>query len=510
VACLAAALGLLARLPVGSVLGDTLPYITFFPAIALSSRYGGVRAGLLTTGLSAVLATFFVLPPIYALHVASGDAIGLALFVATGMMIGWITQERNLAMAHLQSAHERERQARVEAQGALERVAQLYQESERLRRDAEAASRAKDEFLAMLGHELRNPLAPIVTAIELLRLRGHGRLGREEQVIARQVQHVCRMVDDLLDVSRITRGMVTLSKRPMELGTILARALEMASPLLESRRHRVTVDAPRTGLHVDADPDRMAQIFTNLLTNAAKYSDPGGQIGVMAARAGGEIVVRVQDSGVGMKPDLLARIFDPFVQGPQGPERPVGGLGIGLALVKSLVSLHGGRIEARSGGVGQGSEFEVRLPARDSPPPEQVDAPKVPSLEATSSHRVLVVDDNEDAAALLADVLRAQGWTVAVALDGPQALLLLDDFQPDVAVLDIGLPVMDGYELASRILERLGPGAPRLLAVTGYGQDRDRASSQKAGFERHLVKPVSGEELIAAITETKAAHHEEP
>jgi len=454
----------------------------------------------LTTVLSAAIADYLWLEPHGMLQLATpGSAVSLFIFVLMGVMISWLTRARTLALERLGRAHEAEHQARLEAQEAALRMQQLYEDAEHLRRKAESASRAKDEFLAMLGHELRNPLAPMVTAIELLRVRGKGELGREVQVIARQVQHLCRMVDDLLDVSRLARGLVTISKLPTELGPIVARALEMASPLLDARHHHMTVHVPSEGLRVEGDPDRLAQVFANLLTNAAKYTNPGGRIVLSAAREGGEVVVRVRDNGVGMSPELLARVFDLFVQGPQGSARSAGGLGIGLALVKSLVTMHGGSVEAFSAGLGQGSESRVHLPALEGLPPEQVEQPHPEARPALPKHAVLVVDDNEDAAMLLADMLRGQGWQVKVAPDGPQALALLTSFQPDVAVLDIGLPVMDGYELAQHIRERLGPRAPRLLALSGYGQDGDKRSSREAGFERHLVKPVRAEELVAAI-----------
>lgn len=500
VAVLSTGLGLALRLPLWSALGDALPFITFYPAITLSAWYCGIRGGALTTLLSGLLADLLFLPPRGSLAIAGrSDALGLLVFTLIGLMLSWVIHERNQAVVRLREAHEGEQQARRAAQVAAQRMQELYEEAERLRREAEAGSRAKDEFLAMLGHELRNPLAPMVTAIELMRARGGGQLGREAQVIARQVQHLCRMVDDLLDVSRITRGLVTISMRPIDLGPILARAVEMASPLLESRRHHLSVDVQGGGLHVDGDPDRLAQVFANLLTNAAKYTDPGGRIELSAAREGEQIVVKVRDTGVGMTPELLAHVFDLFVQGAQGPERSAGGLGIGLALVKSLVTMHGGAVEARSEGPGKGSELTVRLPAIAAAPATNGASHRAPARAASAPRRVLVVDDNEDAATLLADALRGEGWEVAVATDGPQALSLLPSFQPEVAVLDLGLPVMDGYELAAKIRERLGPQAPRLLALTGYGQDRDRKASEAAGFERHMVKPVRAEELVAAI-----------
>ena len=367
-------------------------------------------------------------------------------------------------------------------------------------REAEASSRAKDEFLAMLGHELRNPLSPILTALHLLRQRGSG-WGREHEIIARQVAHLVRLVDDLLDVSRLTRAKIRLHPERVELAGVVSRAVEMASPLLEERGHRLALDVP-AGLVVLADPVRLAQVFGNLLTNAARYTPPGGHVSVTARAEPGGVVVEVTDDGQGIAPELLPRVFELFVQGPRGPDRAQGGLGIGLALVRSLVTLHGGSVEARSGGPGRGSTFCVRLPVA-SPPQE--DAPVLrlapPPPRAARHLRILVVDDNEDAAALLADFLGRAGHDVVVAHDGPGALAAADGFRADVAVLDLGLPVMDGYELADQLRRRLGADAPALLAMTGYGQERDCARSLAAGFLRHFVKPADLAELSAALEE---------
>jgi signal transduction histidine kinase/ActR/RegA family two-component response regulator len=366
------------------------------------------------------------------------------------------------------------------------------------RRVAEDSSRAKDEFLAMLGHELRNPLSPILTALHLLRQRGSG-WGREHEIIARQVGHLVRLVDDLLDVSRVTRAKIRLHPERLELAEVVGRAVEMASPLLEERQHRLSIDVP-AGLALDGDPLRLAQVIANLLTNAARYTPPGGHVAVSARREGDRLALEVADDGQGIAPDLLPRVFDLFTQGPRGPDRAEGGLGIGLALVKSLVALHGGTVEARSGGPGRGATFRVFLPAGVPaghaapvvllPPPRPASAPRL---------RVLVVDDNADAAALLADFLARAGHAVEVAHDGPAALAAAERRRPDVVILDVGLPVMDGYEVAGHLRRRLGPAAPAIVGVTGYGQERDRARSHEAGFLHHLVKPADPAEVLAAV-----------
>ncbi|HZS35914.1 MAG TPA: ATP-binding protein [Polyangia bacterium] len=363
---------------------------------------------------------------------------------------------------------------------------------------AEKANRAKDEFLAMLGHELRNPLAPIVTALQLMKLRGDGRTSKEQIVIERQVRHVVRLVDDLLDVSRITQGKIELKRETFELAEVVAKAVEIASPLLEQRRHELFVEVPREGMRLHADPVRMSQVIANLLTNAAKYTEPEGCIALAAWRDGHEVVVQVKDNGIGIRRELLPTIFDLFVQGPRSRDRAQGGLGIGLTLVRNLVQLHGGTVVALSDGPGQGSAFVIRLPAATSSVSAAAPADSTPIIRSRRPRRVLVVDDNADAAALLAELFATMGHEVKVAHDGPQALALLDEFSPEVAVLDIGLPVMDGYELAKRIGDRVGSRC-RTIALTGYGQEHDLRRSRDAGFEAHLVKPVDPARILQVI-----------
>jgi signal transduction histidine kinase/CheY-like chemotaxis protein len=367
------------------------------------------------------------------------------------------------------------------------------------REQAERANRTKDEFLAMLGHELRNPLAPILTALELMKLRSGGSASREQEVIDRQARHLVRLVDDLLDVSRITRGLLQLRRERVDLRDVLAKATEMASPLLESRRHHLDVRAPERGaLMVQGDEARLAQVVANLLTNAARYTPAGGHVVVEAHRAGEEAVIEVRDDGDGIPADLLSRVFDLFVQGPQEVDRGNGGLGIGLALVRSLVGMHGGRVSAHSDGPGKGSLFRVHLPAQaaDSAAP-RADAPR--AKKAGRSRRILLVDDNGDALEMLTELLRGAGHEVRSVSDGPAALEAVADFRPELAILDIGLPAMDGYDLAARLRERMGAETPVLVALTGYGQEADRRRSESAGFALHLVKPVEAREILATI-----------
>jgi PAS domain S-box-containing protein len=371
---------------------------------------------------------------------------------------------------------------------------------QRAREGAEAANRAKDEFLAMLGHELRNPLSPILTALEMMKLRGDQTHQKERAIIGRQVQHLVRLIEDLLDVSRITRGKVELDLQRVELSDIVSKAVEVASPLFEQRVHRLNVSvAP--GLAVMGDEHRLTQVMSNLLTNAAKYTEPGGQVNVLARAVDGQAVITVSDNGKGIPPALLPRIFDLFVQGYRAPDRSSGGLGLGLSIVRMLVSMHQGQVTATSEGPGRGSQFSVTLPL-DSSAANDLGAPTTALPRPVgSSRRVLVVDDNRDAAELLAEALALEGHETRVAYDGLSALGIAAELRPELAFLDIGLPVMDGYDLARR-LRALLPGPLVLVAVTGYGQPSDRARSAQAGFDEHLVKPISIETALAIVDGT--------
>ena len=383
---------------------------------------------------------------------------------------------------------------------SLER-ARVERERAGLLHAAQAANRAKDQFMAMLGHELRNPLSPILTALQLMKLRGDATTNRERQVIERQVTHLTRLVDDLLDVSRIARGKVDLKLEVVELTEIVARAVETASPLLEERFHTLNVDVPRT-VCLLGDPARLTQIFSNLLTNAAKYTPQGGRIDVSATVDPGHVTVSVQDTGVGIEAEFLPVIFDAFAQGPQLLDRAQGGLGLGLSIVRNLVERHGGDVSVHSDGPGRGSEFLVRLPISAVPAGTVLEQPPavVPASPGTGK-RILIVDDNEDAAAMLAVALAIHGFEVQTAHEGLSALRIAAAFQPELAVLDIGLPVMDGYELASRLRRIPGLHQLPLIAVTGYGQSSDRDRSAAAGFGHHLVKPVEIETLTRLARE---------
>ncbi len=372
-----------------------------------------------------------------------------------------------------------------------------------LREAAEDANRAKDEFLAMLGHELRNPLSPILTALQLMKLPGSDRSERARTVIERQVIHLTRLVDDLLDVSRIARGKVELKPELVEMAEVVAKAIEMASPLLEQRTHTLTVDVPRQGLCVHGDVTRLSQVVSNLVTNAAKYTPPGGHITVQASVADTDVVLRVRDTGIGIAPDVLPRIFDLFVQERQAIDRSQGGLGLGLTIVRNLIERHGGSVSAHSDGPGNGSEFVVRLPRATAMPGMDQGSPASISSHADGppigAPRILIVDDNEDAAEMLAEMLSRKGYQTRVAHDAPTALRIAVEFMPSAAFLDLGLPVMDGYELASHLRDIPGLAELQLIAVTGYGQDSDLQKTRAAGFHHHLVKPVDLDAIDTAL-----------
>jgi len=380
------------------------------------------------------------------------------------------------------------------------------QERELLLAELMRANRTKDEFLAMLGHELRNPLSPIVTALELMRLRGDHSTEREQRLIKRQVDHLVRLVDDLLDIARLTRGKIDLKIERLEVSHLVAKAVEIASPLLEQHQHRLeTYVAP--SLHVDGDPVRLSQVVSNLLTNAARYTPPGGNIVLSAIVAeNGEVEIRVKDNGIGIPAEMIPHIFDLFYQGERGIDRSEGGLGIGLALVKNIVELHKGQVKAHSHGKGLGSEFIVRLPMGEL---LACDAgPASPTVEAESANRqrIMIVDDNADAAGALGQLLAEQGHIVQVFHEPLAALSAAQQIRPDIAILDIGLPVVDGYELATRLRAQLDGSPCRLIALTGYGQASDKRKSRAAGFEHHLVKPVQASDLASLIDRAQAGN----
>jgi PAS domain S-box-containing protein len=375
------------------------------------------------------------------------------------------------------------------------------QQLEQQNREMAAASRQKDEFLAMLAHELRNPLAPLRNALQIVKLGGNKPHAEQlRAMMERQLLHLVRLVDDLLDVNRITRGKIELRRERVALPAVIENAVEASGPHIEAGKHQLTVSLPPHVLHVEGDLMRLAQVVSNLLNNAAKYTPPGGQIWVTLAHEGGAAVIRVKDSGIGIPHEMLTQVFEMFTQLARSSERTQGGLGIGLTLVKRLVEMHGGTVQAESAGLGHGSEFSVRLPLLGMQK-RHVEGSGQPA-PAGPARRILVVDDNVDAAESLTKVLQLNGHEVHTVHNGAEALAQAAARRPHVMLLNLGMPGMDGYETAKKVRELQGLDEIVLIAVTGWGQDEDRRRTQEAGFHAHLVKPldpVSLEQLLASL-----------
>jgi signal transduction histidine kinase/CheY-like chemotaxis protein len=466
---------LLLRYLLWPVLGAELPLLFMWPAVLVSAWWGGFGPGLLATLLSALAECYFVLEPRHSFEVHSPAVqVGLVLFVPLGVAV-------SLLVERLRSANRMIREA----------------------------GRRKDEFLAFLGHELRGHLSPVLHASQVLRVKPalENDLQWAGGVIERQVNLLTYLIDDLLDASRIGQGKLRLQKQVVELAPVVTHAIEVTRPLLKGRKQKLTVSLPPEPLYLTADPTRLTQILVNLLTNAAKYTDEEGQIQINAHTEGPELILRIHDTGIGIARELLGRIFEPFTQGPHGVSRSQGGLGIGLALVRNLVAVHGGSITARSEGVGHGSEFVVRLPrmTRRQPPEGFNKADKELGLDSINACRVLVVDDQVDAAEGLAMLLRIQGHEVQTAADGPHALRIAASFHPEVVLLDINLPQMDGYEVARRLRHEVGLTDAILVAMTGAGLDADGARDQEALFAYWLMKPLDCtvlNQVLAARTAT--------
>ena len=410
---------------------------------------------------------------------ARGRMLGLLTLVSSGRLY----EERDLALAE-----------------DFANRGSMALDNARLYREAQVSDRRKEEFLAVLAHELRNPMTPLLTCLELMRTgeADPDSLTRWREVMERQVRNLTRLVDDLLDVSRITRGKIELRKEGVDLATVVERATEIVRPLIQSRSIRLDVSVGG-GLSLEADPLRLEQILANLLHNAAKYTPEGGRVSVRGAREGGVISIRVEDDGLGIDPDLLPRLFDLFMQG----NRTSSGLGIGLTLVRTLVELHGGTVRASSGGPGKGSQFEVRLPVGVAVPRE----PMVVTRTAAprTSRRVLVVDDNVDAAHLMGEVLAMRGHEAHLAHDAASAVALAARVVPEIALLDLGLPDQDGYQVAARLRNELGLKDCLLVAVTGYGQEQHRVRSAETGFSHHVVKPIDLDQLDRILESYEAA-----
>jgi len=495
IAVLATGIALALRWDFGPVVHDHLPLLTMYAAVAFAAWYGGYGPGLLAAALGFVAAHFVGLEAGGARSIAGRlDVLPDLIVYAAGclLLIG--------LGAGLRNALDRA----VDRQRLLE---QEILERQRVEEKLREADRRKDEFLATLAHELRNPLHPIRTAAALLRDAAvtSPALHTAGEVIDRQVRQLSRLLDDLLDVARITQNNLVLRSETLELAAIIDRALETARSLIDGRGHEVTVIRPRAPVYVRGDETRLEQVFFNLLDNAAKYTPDGGHLSVIVDAQGAYVNVTIRDGGIGIAPAFLPHVFEMFSRADNALERSSGGLGIGLALVRRLTELHGGTVEARSEGSGAGSEFVVRLPTVPAPAAQHAHA-RTSQHEPSAKYRVLVVDDNMDGADTMKAMLEFLGNEVQVAYDGVAAIETAASFLPQVVLLDIGLPKLNGYEVAQRIRKQSWGRRAVLIAVSGWGQQEDKARASAAGFDRHLTKPVDLDELIDLLAALRPAN----
>ncbi len=433
------------------------------------------------------------------------DEIGIVVEAFNGMLDEVQTRARELEQSN--AALTNEVHIRQGAEVALARANSRLESTMAALREAD---RKKDEFLATLAHELRNPLAPVMHAVKLMESPAADETQRQwgREVIARQVQRMALLLDDLLDVSRITRGRLELRKEYVDLQSLVNSAVETARPLIDAKNHRLTVNLPADPIELEVDPLRLSQALSNLLTNAAKYTDALGQVTLSALQDSGGLIIRVADNGIGIEPNVIRGLFEMFSQIDSAIDRAEGGLGIGLALVKGLASLHGGSVQATSAGLGQGSEFTIRLPRSVIVERRTVDldAPNATSISSGARCKVVIADDNRDAADSLKLLLELSGHDTFVAYNGQQALDLGSRERPLAFVLDVGMPDMTGYEVARRIRQQAWGRSALLLAVTGWGQDDDKEKAKAAGFDRHFTKPVNPqqvEEVLAAFLKAR-------
>jgi signal transduction histidine kinase/ActR/RegA family two-component response regulator len=479
------AVAILIRKLLDPILGNLFELPIVFGAVAIAAWLGGFWPSVVAAVAGYLAADYLFMEPRGSVGILDPDAlVGIALYLLTCATI--ITLGVRVRRA------ERQRRS-VEA--------------ERLRfvRQLEVADRMKDEFLATLAHELRNPLAPIRNASYILKQHEphDSKAQWARAVIDRQSAHLSRLVDDLLDVSRITRGLIEMRRERIPISQVVSSAIETARPWIESRHHALTMSVPAEPLVVFGDPTRLAQALSNLVTNAAKYTPPNGRIHVAAEPDPSGLAVRVSDNGVGIPGPMLDRIFEMFTQVDTSPERTSGGLGIGLTLAQRLAGLHGGTLEAKSPGLGRGSEFVLRLPLA-SVTEQPAAPPPAHHPEHEAGGRILVVDDNPDAADSLARLLADDGHEVRVARDAEEAMREFVSFRPDTVVLDIGLPDVSGYEIARRIRKELWGQAVRLVALTGWGQEEDRRRSREAGFDEHVIKPIDPAALLTLLRSARA------
>ena len=477
------------------------PFLTFFPAVMITAFVAGLWPGVLVALLSIWAAWFYFIVPSGDAGMSSGDLIALAFFSLILLI--------DCVVIHLMTAAAEP--ARLTGKELIRNEARLQALADKLQQ----ADLRKDEFLAMLAHELRNPLAPIAAAADLL---GMGILGKDDvrktsQIIARQVRHLTGMIDDLLDVSRVTRGLMRLEQQRLDAARVVTEAIEQIRPLLDRRQQHFSLRNDAGEVFVLGDQKRLVQVLANLLNNAAKFTPDGGSIELALALANGQLRLTLTDNGAGMAPDFVDQAFELFAQSERASDRSQGGLGIGLALVRSLVELHGGQVSAASEGLGKGSRFTVCLPCLTdvAPMPAALGAPgaapgAVPS--AAPGLKVLIVDDNVDAADMLGIFVESLGHQVVIETSSKGALEAAARMLPQVCLLDIGLPEMDGNQLARHLRARLEKAAPVLIAISGYGQEQDRITTMQAGFDHYFVKPVDTvqlKNLLSAIDSAAAA-----
>ena len=501
-AVLAAAAALLARLLLDPLLGNGLPLLLASLAVVVVAWHGGFGPSLVTLLLGLLAAAYCFLPPRHDLAASlAGHPVLAGGFLFLGVTIGVFSEAlraaRRRAEAHAREAVRRRQELEEEVAGRQ----RLEQELRRRAEQLAESDRRKDEFLSMLAHELRNPLAPILHGLHVLRLSGGDRQVAEDVrgMMERQVRHLSRIVDDLLDVSRVTQGKLALHPERLDFARLVRVAAEDHRHIFEQAGLNLELEFPELPVWVQGDPTRLAQVLGNLLQNAAKFTDRGGKVIVCVGpdEARRQAVLTVRDTGVGIEPDVLPQLFNAFTQADRSLARSKGGLGLGLALVKGLVELHGGEVHAASDGPGRGAEFMVRLPKQ----PEPAAVARLPEAPARAGKglRILVVEDNRDAADSLRLLLELYGHDVAVAYSGPAGVEAARQWRPDVVLCDIGLPGLDGYGVVRELRRTPVTAQARMIAVTGYAADEDRRKSKEAGFDAHLTKPADPAELQEVV-----------
>jgi len=501
IAVIAAAIATFVRVELAPELFAPVPTMPFFAAMLIAAWYGGIGPGLLATLLGAIACDWFVFAPTHAFTIENHeDQLRLIVLVILGVAIsvGAETMHAGRRRAQAMRADIDERQRMADS-------------LRRLAFDLSEEARRKDRFLATLSHELRNPLAPMRSALHVMKLAANdpAEVENARRMMERQLAQMVRLVDDLLDVSRISRDKLELRRERVTLRSVIDAAVENARPLIDRQEHRLDVVLPPEPVYLHVDPTRVAQAFSNLLNNAAKYTDRGGEIAVVARRDGDAVVVSVIDNGVGVPPDLVPVVLEMFGQADHTLDRASGGLGIGLSLAKRLVELHGGRIELHPAPGGRGTEVRVRLPiVEGEPAPSPAVAGEPAAGTSRPRRRILVADDNVDSANTLATLLGLLGHDTRVAHDGIEAVEAAEAFRPDIVLLDIGMPRLNGHDACRRIRALDWAGSVAIVAVTGWGQDQDRAFSREAGFDLHLVKPLDPtaiDGLLADLVHIKTA-----